>query len=126
MVLSQVVQSCVCCLGSVVNNVSHNYALVKDCFSKFFGVLSKLMMDHKEDASNPVLQQRKSTLLRSLFTVGQLCRHFDFDSKEMGEAKVSTIKRTKNKTVVFQILYFRKKYYFRKMQNIQSYPVFGK
>lgn len=84
----QVVQSCVSCLGAVVNKVSHNYTLVKDCFGKFFGVLSKLMLDHKEDCTNPALKGRKPTLLRSLFTVGQLSRHFDFDSKEMGEAKV--------------------------------------
>lgn len=84
----QVVQSCVSCLGAVVNKVSHNYTLVKDCFGKFFGVLSKLMLDHKEDCTNPALKVRKPTLLRSLFTVGQLTRHFDFDSKEMGEAKV--------------------------------------
>ena len=85
----QVVQSCVSCLGAVVNRVSHNYTLVKDCFGKFFGVLSKLMLDHKEDCASPALKARKPTLLRSLFTVGQLSRHFDFDSKEMGEAKVT-------------------------------------
>ncbi|KAK7495047.1 hypothetical protein BaRGS_00013687 [Batillaria attramentaria] len=95
-----VLQSCVSCLGSVVNNVSHNYALVKDCFGKFFGVLSKLMADHKEDSSNPALKGRRPTLLRSLFTVGQLSRHFDFDSKEMGEAKVCV------KQKVFDVLYY--------------------
>lgn len=95
-----VLQSCVSCLGSVVNNVSHNYALVKDCFGKFFGVLSKLMADHKEDSSNPALKGRRPTLLRSLFTVGQLCRHFDFDSKEMGEAKVCV------KQKVFDVLFY--------------------
>ena len=90
-VFSQVVQSCVSCLGSVVNNVSHNYALVKDCFGKFFSVLSKLMLDHKADPANPTMKQRLPALLRSLFTVGQLCRHFDFDSDKMGETKVNTL-----------------------------------
>ncbi|RUS79411.1 hypothetical protein EGW08_012824, partial [Elysia chlorotica] len=32
-----VVESCVSCLGAVVNDVSHNYELVKDCFKKFYG-----------------------------------------------------------------------------------------
>lgn len=32
-----VVQSCVSCLGAVVNHVTHNYILVRDCFMKFFG-----------------------------------------------------------------------------------------
>ncbi|CAE1303158.1 SCC2 [Acanthosepion pharaonis] len=85
-----VLQSCVSCLGAVVNKVSHNYRLVKDCFQKFFGVISKLMADHKENPNNPTLVRRRPTLLRSLFTVGLLCRHFDFDSKEMGETKVKS------------------------------------
>lgn len=85
-----VLQSCVSCLGAVVNKVSHNYRLVKDCFQKFFGVISKLMADHKENPNNPTLVKRRPTLLRSLFTVGLLCRHFDFDSKEMGETKASS------------------------------------
>ena len=33
----QVLESCVSCLGAVVNRVSHNYSLVKDLFQKFFG-----------------------------------------------------------------------------------------
>ena len=32
----QIVQSCIHCLGAVVNNVTHNYSLVKDCFQKFY------------------------------------------------------------------------------------------
>ncbi|XP_025080871.1 nipped-B-like protein B isoform X1 [Pomacea canaliculata] len=95
-----VLQSCVSCLGAVVNKVSHNYALVKDCFQKFFGVLSKLMADHKQDSANQTLKARRPTLMRSLFTVGQLCRHFDFDSKEMGETKVCVRQK------VFDVLFY--------------------
>ncbi|XP_005090101.1 nipped-B-like protein B [Aplysia californica] len=83
-----VVQSCVSCLGAVVNDVSHNYELVKDCFKKFYGVLAKLMLDHKTNKDCPTLKQRRPTLLRALFTVGLLCKHFDLDSKDMGETKV--------------------------------------
>ncbi|XP_060078784.1 nipped-B-like protein isoform X3 [Ylistrum balloti] len=95
-----VLQSCVRCLGAVVNNVSHNYALVKDCFQKFFGVLSRLMADHKDDPDNATLKIRKPTLLRSLFTVGLLCKHFDFDSSEMGETKTSV------KDKVYDVLHY--------------------
>ncbi|XP_033738813.1 nipped-B-like protein isoform X1 [Pecten maximus] len=95
-----VLQSCVRCLGAVVNNVSHNYALVKDCFQKFFGVLSRLMADHREDPDNATLKIRKPTLLRSLFTVGLLCKHFDFDSSEMGETKTSV------KDKVYDVLHY--------------------
>ncbi|KAL5016356.1 hypothetical protein ScPMuIL_005945 [Solemya velum] len=95
-----VLQSCVSCLGAVVNCVSNNYPLVKDCFQKFFGVLCKLMADHKDNPENPTLQNRKPTLLRSLFTVGLLCKHFDFDAKEMGDAKYSV------RDKVFDVLYY--------------------
>ena len=32
-----VLQSCVSCLSVIVNQVTHNYKLVKDCFMTFFG-----------------------------------------------------------------------------------------
>ncbi|BFZ16564.1 hypothetical protein BsWGS_19603 [Bradybaena similaris] len=83
-----VVQSCISCLGAVVNDVSHNYELVKDCFQKFYGVVLRLMLDHKTNRDCPTLKQRRPTLLRALYTVGLLCKHFDFDSAEMGETKV--------------------------------------
>lgn len=95
-----VLQSCVSCLGAVVNSVSHNFALVKDCFQKFFGLLSRLMVIHQNNPRDSSMNARKPTLLRSLFTVGLLCKHFDFDSKEMGETKVSI------KEKVFDVLYY--------------------
>jgi cohesin loading factor subunit SCC2 len=68
--------------------VTHNYALVKDSFQKFFHVLSSIMAEHQRDSNSPHLVSRRPTLLRSLFTVGLLCKHFDFDSDEFGEKKV--------------------------------------
>ncbi|KAI0209445.1 Nipped-B-like protein [Lamellibrachia satsuma] len=84
-----VLQSCVSCLGAVVNTVTHNYKLVRDCFQKFFGVLTQLMCEHQKDSNSPQLVSSRPTLLRSLYTVGLLCRHFNFDSQEFGEKKVS-------------------------------------
>ena len=57
------------------------------CFS-FEGVLAKLMVDHKTNKDCPTLKQRRPPLLRALFTVGLLCKHFDLDAKDMGETKV--------------------------------------
>ncbi|CAC5356365.1 SCC2 [Mytilus coruscus] len=95
-----VLQSCVSCLGAVVNCVSHNFALVKDCFQKFFGLLTRMMVIHKSNPRESSLNARKPTLNRSLFTVGLFCKHFDFDSKEMGETKVSIREK------VFDVLYY--------------------
>ncbi|XP_051539600.1 nipped-B-like protein B isoform X2 [Myxocyprinus asiaticus] len=77
-----VVQHCVSCLGAVVNKVTQNYKFVWACFNRYYGALNKLKMQHQEDSSNTVLVSNKPALLRSLFTVGALCRHFDFDQEE--------------------------------------------
>ncbi|KAJ8262648.1 hypothetical protein COCON_G00151050 [Conger conger] len=77
-----VVQNCVSCLGAVVNKVTHNYKFVWACFNRYYGALTKLKLQHQEDPNSTVLAANKPALLRSLFTVGALCRHFDFDLEE--------------------------------------------
>lgn len=53
------------------------------------GALNKLKTQHQEDPNSTVLVSNKPALLRSLFTVGALCRHFDFDREEFkGNNKV--------------------------------------
>ncbi|XP_072448838.1 nipped-B-like protein isoform X5 [Chiloscyllium punctatum] len=84
-----VVQHCVSCLGAVVNRVTHNYKFVWACFNRYYGALTKLKAQHQEDSSNTALVGNKPALLRSLFTVGALCRNFDFDQEEFkGNTKV--------------------------------------
>lgn len=48
----------------------------------FPGALARLKTQHQEDPNSSTLVTNKPTLLRSLFTVGALCRHFDFDQEE--------------------------------------------
>ncbi|XP_022102804.1 nipped-B-like protein A isoform X2 [Acanthaster planci] len=86
-----VLQSCVSCLGAVVNKVTHNYKLVRDCFQKYFAVLSKLKTEHEANPESATMAKNKNTLLRALFTVGLFCKHFDFDagikhSKQSGDS----------------------------------------
>lgn len=55
------------------------------------GALAKLKTQHQEEPNSSSLAANKPTLLRSLFTVGALCRHFDFDQEEFkGANKVNT------------------------------------
>ncbi|XP_078531085.1 nipped-B-like protein isoform X3 [Lissotriton helveticus] len=99
-----VVQHCVSCLGSVVNKVTQNYKFVWACFNRYYGALTKLKNQHQEDPNSTVLAANKPALLRSLFTVGALCRHFDFDQEEFkGNSKVNI--RDK---VLELLLYFTK------------------
>ncbi|XP_055017345.1 nipped-B-like protein A isoform X2 [Boleophthalmus pectinirostris] len=84
-----VVQHCVSCLGAIVNKVTHNYKFVWACFNRFYGALNKLKSQHQEDPNSTTLVANKPFLLRSLFTVGALARHFDFDLEEFkGPTKV--------------------------------------
>ncbi|XP_026153365.1 nipped-B-like protein B isoform X2 [Mastacembelus armatus] len=87
-----VVQHCVSCLGAIVNKVTHNYKFVWACFNRYYGALAKLKTQHQEDTSSSTLVSNKPTLLRSLFTVGALCRHFDFDLEEFKGANKIVIK----------------------------------
>uniref|UniRef100_A0A8C6ANC3 Nipped-B protein n=1 Tax=Monodon monoceros TaxID=40151 RepID=A0A8C6ANC3_MONMO len=85
-----VVQHCVSCLGAVVNKVTQNFKFVWACFNRYYGAISKLKSQHQEDPNNTSLLTNKPALLRSLFTVGALCRHFDFDLEDFkGNSKVN-------------------------------------
>ncbi|SPP81595.1 nipped-B protein isoform X2 [Drosophila guanche] len=73
------VTSCVSCLGALVNKITKNYKLIRDCFQKFYRVL--------DVSRNQVLQKNCSadniytpSFRRSLFTIGILMRYFDFKS----------------------------------------------
>ncbi|KAI8115866.1 Nipped-B protein [Lucilia cuprina] len=72
-----VVSSCVSCLGAVVNKITKNYKLIRDCFHKFYRIL--------DYSRNQVSQNNQSVesiytpmFRRSLFTIGILMRYFDF------------------------------------------------
>ncbi|XP_056601380.1 nipped-B-like protein A [Triplophysa dalaica] len=84
-----VVQHCVSCLGAVVNKVTRNYKFVWACFNRYYGALTKLKVQHQEGTNSMAMTATKAALLRSLFTVGALSRHFDFDREDFkGTTKV--------------------------------------
>lgn len=45
------------------------------------GVLIKLKVLHQEGGSGSDMEAKRLLLMRSLFTVGAMCRHFDFDQE---------------------------------------------
>ncbi|XP_068142323.1 nipped-B protein isoform X2 [Drosophila tropicalis] len=71
------VTSCVSCLGAVVNKITKNFKLIRDCFQKFYKIL--------DVSRNQVILNNYSvdniytpSFRRSLFTIGILMRYFDF------------------------------------------------
>uniref|UniRef100_A0A8C2DVR2 Nipped-B protein n=1 Tax=Cyprinus carpio TaxID=7962 RepID=A0A8C2DVR2_CYPCA len=97
-----VVQYCVSCLGAIVNKVTHNYKFVWACFNRYYGALTKLKLQHQEGTNSMALAATKAALLRSLFTVGALCRHFDFDYEQFKGTTKVVIKEK----VLESLLYF--------------------
>ncbi|KAJ3605198.1 hypothetical protein NHX12_027248 [Muraenolepis orangiensis] len=87
-----VVQRCVSCLGTVVNQVSHNYTFVWACFNRYYGALIRLKVRHQENPNSTALAAQQAALLRALLTVGALCRHFDFDQDHFKGANTIVIK----------------------------------
>ena len=81
----KVVSACLSCLGSIVNNVTRNFGLIRDCFGKYFGQMSKYRLFHESNPDDPRCKDRKTlaTFRRALFTVSSLLRHFDFKEEAL-------------------------------------------
>jgi cohesin loading factor subunit SCC2 len=74
-----VLQACVGCMDAVANKVTRNYKLVVECFQKFYMFLERVRTLHTRDKNTPQLVSQRSLLLRSLYVVSLMCKHFDFD-----------------------------------------------
>ncbi|KAG8234266.1 hypothetical protein J437_LFUL006511 [Ladona fulva] len=87
-----VVGSCLSCLGSVVNNVTRNFKLIRDCFRKYYGHLTEFKLVYEKEPSDPRLLKCRPFFRRALFTVGLLLRHFDFTNPEVRQDLPEDIK----------------------------------
>ena len=72
-------QACISCLGVIINSMTHNFKLAQDCFKKFFICLAQYKKQYTANPEEPSLEAQKGLVIRSLFTVGLLCQHFEFD-----------------------------------------------
>lgn len=75
------------------------------------GALNKLKLQHQEDPNSTVLASNKPALLRSLFTVGALCRHFDFDQEEFKGSNKVRSSVTRHDFWIIKVLNPRKLFY---------------
>uniref|UniRef100_A0A336LQA0 Nipped-B protein n=1 Tax=Culicoides sonorensis TaxID=179676 RepID=A0A336LQA0_CULSO len=74
-----IISSCIAALAAVVNKITKNYKLIRDCFRRFYFV--SLQPSRKKLESDPTfpLENIFTPLFRrSIYTVGLLMRHFDF------------------------------------------------
>jgi len=77
-----VVSACLSCLGSVVNNVTKNFNLIRDCFRKYFGHIQRYRKTHMKDPNDEQLTKCLPSFRRALCIVGLLLRYFDFKKEE--------------------------------------------
>ena len=87
-----VVASCLSCLGSIVNNVTRNFKLIRDCFKKYYGILVDHKAMYETNAANPLLVKFRPWFRRAIFTVGLLLRHFNFTDPEVIKGLPDNIK----------------------------------
>ena len=79
----KVLEACLSCLGSVVNEVTKNFSLIRDCFSQYFTWMTKFEKVHRTDPNDPRLSDSLPRFRRAMFTVGLLVRHFDFSKENL-------------------------------------------
>ncbi|CAG9828593.1 unnamed protein product [Diabrotica balteata] len=96
-----IVSSCLSCLGSIINKVTHNYKLIRDCFNKFYEYLIRYKNWVDMDYSTHQEVKYKAVFRRSLFIVGLLLRHFDFKDPEVLGDLSSDIKDVVYQTMTF-------------------------
>ena len=90
----KVIRACLSCLGSIVNDVTKNFKLIRDCFKKYYFFMTSYRKAHETNPSDPRLgyPDNLSKFRRGLFTVGLLLMHFDFSSPDLySELEVSRL-----------------------------------
>lgn len=100
-----VISSCLSCLGSIVNNVTRNFKLIRDCFKQYYGnvIKYKECLEKDTDYCKNIVNNCRPAFRRALFIVGLLLRHFDFTDKEVfGDLPVSFMITFHKKLTIFK------------------------
>ena len=81
----KVIKACLSCLGSIVNDVTKNFQLIRDCYKKYYYFMTMYKKAYSANPDDPRLEQPQtiSKFRRGLYTVGLLLMYFDFGSPEL-------------------------------------------
>ncbi|KAA3678482.1 cohesin loading factor subunit SCC2 [Paragonimus westermani] len=93
-----VVDSSLCCLATLVNRVLKDHNQVAVCFGQFYGLLMSLSFELRRTVSTKVMNaagissRTRPSVLRALYTVGLMCKHFRLEdlANEYGRVSTST------------------------------------
>uniref|UniRef100_A0A915D9T0 Nipped-B protein n=1 Tax=Ditylenchus dipsaci TaxID=166011 RepID=A0A915D9T0_9BILA len=75
----QMIAASVSCLKSVFGQAGKIKPDMCSLFMVYMNFLSKIKEQMKEDSSSVVPEDKRSFVMSSIFTLGVVCRHFDFD-----------------------------------------------
>ncbi|CAL8128684.1 unnamed protein product [Orchesella dallaii] len=78
-----VIETCMACLGAVVNKMTRNYSLIRDCFRKLYEFLTTQTKLMRENPLEPLFSHHRPQLRRAIFTSGLFFRYFDFTSADV-------------------------------------------
>ncbi|CAG0918991.1 unnamed protein product [Notodromas monacha] len=73
-----VVTAAVQCLASIVNRVTKNYSLVKDCLGRYLVFMERFQRVHDANPEDPRLKLSYPYFRRAIFVVGLFMQFFDF------------------------------------------------
>jgi len=80
----KVISACVSCLGSIVNSVTKNFKLIRDCFGQYYHNMERYRQAYEANPKDPRLYDgNMSKFRRAMFTVSLLLRYFDFSQAEL-------------------------------------------
>ncbi|GBP81715.1 Nipped-B protein [Eumeta japonica] len=98
-----VIGSCIACLAAIVNNVTHNYKLIRDVFQKYLGILIQWKRSWQVNPDLTRNVHKRPQFRRALFIVGLLLRHFDFMDPSVIDNLPNDIKEQVFNTLMFFI-----------------------
>lgn len=90
-----IVASCISCLGSIINRVTRNFKLIRDCFTRYYSYLERFQnwLQNSEEHQLSLREVKcRQYFRRSLFIVGLILRYFDFKNVEVTGEKLLDIK----------------------------------
>ncbi|CAG4981013.1 unnamed protein product [Parnassius apollo] len=96
-----VIAACIACLAAIVNNLTHNYKLIRDVFNKYHGVLLQWKNSWQRNPEVTRSLPSRPYFRRALFIVGLLLRYFDFTDNVVIEGLSSDIKEQVFNTLMF-------------------------
>lgn len=112
-----VVSSCLSCLGAVINKITKNYALIRDCFVRLYHPILKSRAKLESNSNMAVANIYGKNFRRALFTIGLIMRYFDFKQAAVNGDGLGADKAGLPATICNDT--FENLYYFASQQHIE-------